>query len=67
MTSTPLISIRFFFPAIHFILRLIKVATDWRQQNPDAKGNMRDQATLEQLVVLSNLESSDHTLILAPC
>lgn len=38
-------------------------AADWRQQNPDAQGNMRDQATLEQLVVLSNLESINAVLI----
>ena len=28
-------------------------AKDWRANNPDKKGNMRDDATLEQLVVLS--------------
>jgi len=32
-------------------------AAQWRQANPDLAGNMRDAATLEQLVVLSNLES----------
>ena len=34
-----------------------KTAAIWRKENPDAKGNMRDAATIEQLVVLSNLES----------
>jgi hypothetical protein len=29
----------------------------WRETNPDKEGNIRDFATLEQLVVLSNLES----------
>ena len=38
-------------------------AADWRKKNPDAQGNMRDQATLEQLVVLSNLESINAVLI----
>ena len=38
-------------------------AADWRSQNPDANGNMRDEATLEQLVVLSNLESINAVLI----
>lgn len=38
-------------------------AADWRVANPDVKGNMRDQATLEQLVVLSNLESINAVLI----
>jgi len=40
-----------------------KTAADWRAGNPDAKGNMRDDATLEQLVVLSNLESINAVLI----
>jgi len=40
-----------------------KTAGEWRDQNPDTKGNIRDQATLEQLVVLSNLESINAVLI----
>lgn len=40
-----------------------KTAADWRAENPEAKGNMRDDATLEQLVVLSNLESINAVLI----
>ena len=40
-----------------------KTAADWRTENPDAKGNIRDQATLEQLVVLSNLQSINSVLI----
>jgi len=38
-------------------------AGEWRQDNPDKAGNMRDYATLEQLVVLSNLESINAVLI----
>jgi hypothetical protein len=38
-------------------------AAEWRSANPDAKGNVRDHATLEQLVVLSNLESINAVLI----
>lgn len=38
-------------------------AKQWRDANPNAKGNMRDEATLEQLVVLSNLESINAVLI----
>jgi len=34
-----------------------KTAQEWRDETPDSKGNIRDYATLEQLVVLSNLES----------
>jgi len=40
-----------------------KTAAEWRHQHPDLEGNMRDHATLEQLVVLSNLESLNSVLI----
>ncbi|MDD4591740.1 MAG: KilA-N domain-containing protein [Parabacteroides sp.] len=32
-------------------------AKEWRQANLDAKGNIRDEASLQQLVVLANMES----------
>jgi hypothetical protein len=38
-------------------------AVQWRQANPQLPGEMRDVATLEQLVVLSNLESINAILI----
>ncbi|NDV16885.1 KilA-N domain-containing protein [Muricauda sp. TY007] len=38
-------------------------AKEWRQENPNKKGNIRDFATLEQLVVLSNIESINALLI----
>ena len=38
-------------------------AKDWRDRNPGKDGNIRDTATLEQLVVLSNLESINSVLI----
>ena len=38
-------------------------AQEWRSENPAAKGNIRDGATLEQLVVLSNIESINSVLI----
>ncbi len=38
-------------------------AKEWRDANPDKKGNMRDYATLDQLVVLSNMESINALLI----
>ena len=34
-----------------------KSARDWKSANPEAKGNMRDNATAEQLLVLANLEN----------
>jgi len=38
-------------------------AKEWRDNNPDNSGNMRDYAALEQLVVLSNMESINALLI----
>ena len=40
-----------------------KTAKQWRDANHDTKGNIRDYATLEQLVVLSNMESINALLI----
>lgn len=38
-------------------------AKRWREENPREKGNIRDMATIQQLVVLSNLESINALLI----
>jgi hypothetical protein len=38
-------------------------AAEWRINNPEKQGNIRDYATLEQLVVLSNMESINALLI----
>ena len=38
-------------------------ARQWRDANPKAEGNIRDTASLEQLVVLSNMESINSVLI----
>ena len=35
----------------------------WREENPDSKGNIRDEATLRQLIILVNLESMNAELI----
>jgi hypothetical protein len=40
-----------------------KTAGQWRAENPESDGNLRDAATLEQLVVLSNMESINAVLI----
>lgn len=40
-----------------------KTAKEWRIENPDLKGNIRDYATIEQLLILSNLESYNSILI----
>ncbi len=38
-------------------------AKQWRENNPTVEGNIRDMATIEQLVILSNLESINAILI----
>ncbi len=40
-----------------------QTAKEWREANPDKDGNMRDHATLEQLLVLANLENMNAELI----
>jgi hypothetical protein len=38
-------------------------AKQWKTLNPDAKGNLRDSATIKELQVLANMESINATLI----
>lgn len=40
-----------------------KTAKQWREANPSKKGNMRDDANLNQLLVLANMESYNAILI----
>ncbi len=40
-----------------------KTAKQWRDDNPDAEGNIRDQASIEQLLVLANIESMNAEFI----
>ncbi len=40
-----------------------QTAKQWRDAHPNTDGNIRDHATLEQLVVLTNLESLNSVLI----
>ncbi len=40
-----------------------KTAKQWRTENPDLKGNIRDYATIEQLLVLTNIENLNAWLI----
>ncbi|MBD5477680.1 MAG: KilA-N domain-containing protein [Lachnospiraceae bacterium] len=40
-----------------------KTAKQWRDSNPEKKGNMRDEANLNQLLVLANMESYNAILI----
>ena len=40
-----------------------KRAKQWREENPKLKGNMRDYASLNELLVLANMESYNAILI----
>nr|WP_233127344.1 hypothetical protein [Histophilus somni] len=40
-----------------------QTAKQWKDRNPNLKGNMRDHATVEQLTVLAALESQNALLI----
>ena len=40
-----------------------KRAKQWREENPDLKGNMRDYASLNELLALANMESYNAILI----
>jgi hypothetical protein len=40
-----------------------KKAKEWKEKNSETKSNMRDEATIQQLIVLSNLESMNAELI----
>lgn len=40
-----------------------KRAKQWREENTDLKGNMRDYASLNELLVLANMESNNEILI----
>lgn len=40
-----------------------QTAKQWKNENPRKKGNMRDEATLQQLLVLANMESYNAILI----
>jgi hypothetical protein len=41
-----------------------ETASEWKERNPNEKGNMRDYATIHQLLVLANLESNNSEMIL---
>ena len=40
-----------------------KTAKEWREENPDLKGNIRDYASMNELICLSNLENINAVLI----
>lgn len=40
-----------------------KTAREWREENPDLKGNIRDYASINQLICLSNMENLNAVFI----
>jgi len=40
-----------------------KTAKEWRNNNPDEKGNIRDYASINELICLSNMENINAVLI----
>lgn len=40
-----------------------KTAGEWRKENPGKKGNIRDYASIEQLLIIANMESYNAALI----
>lgn len=38
-------------------------AKEWREKNPDRKGNIRDYASINELICLSNMENINAVLI----
>ncbi len=40
-----------------------KTAREWRDENPDKKGNIRDYATINELICLSNMENINAVFI----
>ena len=40
-----------------------KTAKEWKEENPDLKGNIRDYATINQLICLSNMENLNAVFI----
>ncbi|GEM_PF-405091 len=53
-------------PSITIMLNVVlfgKTAREWKSENPNKKGNMRDYASIHQLLVLVNMESYNAILI----
>ena len=40
-----------------------KTAKQWRDENPDLKGNIRDYASINELICLSNMENLNAVFI----
>ena len=44
-------------------ISLTDIAKEWREENPKLKGNIRDYASLNELLILANMESYNAILI----
>ena len=44
-------------------ISLTDTAKEWREENPKLKGNIRDYASLNELLILANMESYNAILI----
>lgn len=42
---------------------LFSEAKEWRENNPESKGNIRDYATINELICISNMENINSVLI----
>lgn len=40
-----------------------KTAKQWKEENPELKGNIRDYATINELICLSNMENLNAVFI----
>ena len=57
------ISVKDFVADVLNVALFGKTAKMWKDENPDLEGNIRDYASIEQLIVLINLESMNSELI----
>ena len=44
-------------------ISLTDIAKEWREENPKLKGNIRDYTSLNELLILANMESYNAILI----
>lgn len=66
ISLTDIVKYRSIQPSITIMLNIVlfgKTAREWKSENPNKKGNMRDYASIHQLLVLVNMESYNAILI----
>ena len=45
------------------VAMVARTAKQWREENPEKKGNIRDYATINELICLSNMENLNAVFI----